>query len=108
MFDYKLTTEAEFKFDGINHGSAWKTKVERYMVYKAPILRELLEWAEAQDGEAISEAHMVAACSADFLRSRPSLSTHRSGAFSVCAYVVLLRPCSAAPIGTTASKDGGD
>ena len=35
MFDDKLTTEAEFKFDGVNHGSAWKTKVERYMVYKA-------------------------------------------------------------------------
>ena len=63
MFEDKLTTEAEFKFDGVNNGSAWKTKVERYMVYKAPILKELLEWDEAQDGETISEAHMVAACS---------------------------------------------
>ena len=63
MFDDKLTTEAEFEFDGVNHCSAWKTKVERYMVYKDSIFRELLELAEAQDGEAISEAHMVAACS---------------------------------------------
>ena len=27
------------------------------------MLKELLEWAEAQDGEAVSEAKMVAACS---------------------------------------------
>ena len=33
------------------------------MVYKAPVLKELLEWAEAQDGEAITEARMIAACS---------------------------------------------
>ena len=39
MFDDKLNTEAELKFDGVNNGSAWKTKVERYMVYKAPTLR---------------------------------------------------------------------
>ena len=63
MFDDKLTTETEFKFDGVNHGTAWKTKVERYMVYKAPILKELLEWAEAQDNEAITEDHVIAACS---------------------------------------------
>ena len=63
MFDDKLTTEAEFKFDGVNNGSAWKTKVERYMVYKAPILKELLEWAEAQDNEVITEDQMIAACS---------------------------------------------
>ena len=63
MFDDKLTTEAKFKFDGVNNGSAWKTKVERYMVCKARIFKEVLEWAEAQDGETISEAHMDAACS---------------------------------------------
>ena len=63
MFEDKLTTEAEFKFDGVNSGSAWTRRVERYMVYKAPILKELLEWFEARDGEIISEAHMVAACS---------------------------------------------
>ena len=63
MFDDKLTMDADFKFDGVSHGSAWKTKIERYMVYKAPVLNEFLEWAEAQDGEAISEAKMVAACS---------------------------------------------
>ena len=63
MFDDKLTMDADFKFDSVSYGSAWKTKIERYMVYKAPVLKELLEWAEAQDGEAIPEAKMVAACS---------------------------------------------
>ena len=43
MFDDKLTMDADFKFDGVSHGSAWKTKIERYMVYKAPVLKELLE-----------------------------------------------------------------
>ena len=32
------------------------------MVYKAPVLKELLEWAEGRDGEAITEARMIAAC----------------------------------------------
>ena len=30
---------------------------------KAPVLRELLEWAEAQDAEAISEAKVIDAAS---------------------------------------------
>ena len=67
MFDDKLAMDADFKFDSVSHGSAWKTKIERYMVYEAPVLKELLEWAEAQDGEAISEANMVAAQILGFL-----------------------------------------
>ena len=62
MFDDKLTTEADFKFVGVDNGSAWKMKIERYIVYKTPVLKELLEKAEAQDGEAITEARMIAAC----------------------------------------------
>ena len=30
---------------------------------KAPVLRELLEWAEAQDAEAITEAQVIEASS---------------------------------------------
>ena len=48
----------------VKGGTAWKTKVERYMVYKAPVLKELLEWAEAQDNEDISNDLVVKACSA--------------------------------------------
>ena len=59
MVNEKLTTEADFKFDRVNNGSAWKTKIERYMVYKAPVLKGLLERDEAQDGDAITEARMI-------------------------------------------------
>ena len=33
------------------------------MVCKAPVLKELLECAEAPDGDVITEARMIAACS---------------------------------------------
>ena len=46
MFEDKLAT-SEFQYDGVKGGTAWKTKVERYMVYKAPVLKEFLEWSEA-------------------------------------------------------------
>ena len=64
MFDDKLTMDADFKFDGVSHGSAGKTKMERYMVYKAPVLKELLEWSEAQDGDYINNNVVVKACAA--------------------------------------------
>ena len=63
MFEDKLAT-TEFQYDGVKGGTAWKTKVERYMVYKAPVLKELLDWAEAQDNEDISNDLVVKACSA--------------------------------------------
>ena len=47
MFEDKLAT-SEFQYDGVKGGTAWKTTVECYMVYKAPVLKELLEWAEAK------------------------------------------------------------
>ena len=63
MFEDKLAT-SEFQYDGVKGGTAWKTKVERYMVYKAPVLKEFLEWAEAQEGEYINNAVVVKACAA--------------------------------------------
>ena len=44
--------------------TAWKTKVERYMVYKAVVLKELLEWSEAQEGDYIDNNVIVKACAA--------------------------------------------
>ena len=63
MFEDKLAT-SEFQYDGVKGGTAWKTKVERYMVYKAPVLKELLEWAEAQEGDYINNEVVVKACAA--------------------------------------------
>ena len=80
MFEDKLAT-TEFQYDGIKNGAAWKTKVERYMVYKAPVLKELLEWAEAQeDGTVTTALHAhrrarVCATSARHHASSPRAST---------------------------------
>ena len=63
MFDDKLAT-TEFQYDGVKGGAAWKIKAERYMVYKAPVLKELREWAEAQDNDDINNDLVVRACSA--------------------------------------------
>ena len=54
IFDEKLTLQAEYKFDGIKGGIAWKGKLERYFISKAPILKELLEWAESEDMETVT------------------------------------------------------
>ena len=61
VFEDKLAT-SEFQYDGVKGGTAWKTKVERYMVCKALVPKELLEWAEAQDGENIDNNLVVRAC----------------------------------------------
>ena len=63
MFDSRLMLDASYKYNGIKGGMAWKSKVERYFVTQAPCLRKLLEWAEAEDNEAISEAKFLQAVS---------------------------------------------
>ena len=64
MFDDKLVLNEEYRYNVVKGGAAWKSKLERYFVSKAPVLRELLEWAESQDNSEISEAKMVLAVSA--------------------------------------------
>ena len=64
MFDDKLMLNEEYRYNGVKGGAAWKSKLERYFVSKAPVLRELLEWAESQDNTVIDEATMVRAVSA--------------------------------------------
>ena len=63
MFDNRLMLDASYKYNGTKGGMAWKSRVERYFVTQAPCLRELLEWAEAEDSEAISEAKFMQAVS---------------------------------------------
>ena len=53
MFDDKLTTQEEFRFNGVKNGPQWKGRLGRYFISKAPILKPLLEWAEKQDRECI-------------------------------------------------------
>ena len=63
MFDKLIMLAASYKYNGTKGGMAWKSRVERYFVTQAPCLRELLEWAEAEDNEAISEAKFMQAVS---------------------------------------------
>ena len=55
LFDDKLAMQDEFKFNGVRGGISWKGKVERYFISCAPILKELLEWAEKEDMDEITE-----------------------------------------------------
>ncbi len=54
LFDDKVMTTEEYKFNGVRGGEAWKNKVERYFISKAPILKEILEWVECEDMEPIT------------------------------------------------------
>ena len=63
LFDDKVMMNPAYSYDGVKGGMAWKSLVERYFITKAPCLRELLEWAEGEDNEPISEAKMIEAVS---------------------------------------------
>ena len=58
-FDNKVMMNPTYSYDGVKGGMAWKSLVERYFITKAPCLPELLEWAEGEDNERISEAKMI-------------------------------------------------
>ena len=49
LFDDKITSEEEYKFDGSKGGDRWKGKVERYMISKVPALKNIFIWAEKVD-----------------------------------------------------------
>ena len=54
LFDDKMTTQEEYRFNGVKGGIAWKGKVERHFISRAPILRQILEWAEKEELETIT------------------------------------------------------
>ena len=54
VFDEKLALQDEYRFDGVKGGLAWKGKTERYFIGRAPILKEILDWAEECDLDVIS------------------------------------------------------
>ena len=53
MFDDKLALQPEFKHDGGKGGVKWKKKLENYMISRAPVLKGLLQLAEAEDLEGL-------------------------------------------------------
>ena len=44
----------EYRFNGVKNGEQWKTNIERYFIARAPILRDILEFAELEDMEEIT------------------------------------------------------
>jgi len=54
IFDEKLATQAEYKFDGVRGGVAWKGKTERHFISRAPIIKDVLKWAEECELEVIT------------------------------------------------------
>ena len=61
MFDDKVMMHPDYAYNGSKGGSTWKSKVERYIITKAPCLREVLEWAESEDNEEIDESKFTRA-----------------------------------------------
>ncbi len=56
LFDDKIAMQSDFSFNGLKGGMAWKGKVERYFISRIPILKTILEWAEAEELYEITEA----------------------------------------------------
>ena len=56
LFDDKLMSVEEYKFNGVKGGLMWKSRIERYFISKAPVLKEIFEWAEEEDNEVITAA----------------------------------------------------
>ena len=51
IFDDKVPTFAEFRYDGVNGGDAWRRKVRGYWVSKVPSLQVVLNIVEKAEGE---------------------------------------------------------
>ncbi len=54
VFDEKVALQEEYRFNGSKGGLAWKGKTERYFISRAPILKDLLDWAEECDLDIIT------------------------------------------------------
>ncbi len=56
LYDDKLTTQNEYRFDGVKGGIAWKSKIGRYLMSKVPAMKKLLKWSEKMDMRVVTEA----------------------------------------------------
>ncbi len=56
IFDIKMTLQEDMKFNGVKDGVKWKSRVEGYFISCAPVLMNILSWAETMDSEVITVA----------------------------------------------------
>ena len=68
IYDDKMMTQPEYRFDGTKGGAAWKSKIERYFITKVSVALEILKWAEAHNLEIVSESKFIGRSNA-----RPSI-----------------------------------
>jgi len=61
LFDTKLTNQDDYRFNGVKGGLAYKKKLENYFISQAPVLRNILKWAEQEDLYTIDHAKCVEA-----------------------------------------------
>ncbi len=54
LFDDKLAEREEYRYNGTKNGVAWKGKVERHFISRAPVLKDVLAWAEEENLEEIT------------------------------------------------------
>ena len=55
LFDDKMTSQNEMRWDGGKNGPAWKSRIQSYMWSKIPALLEILKWAEKHDKAVVTE-----------------------------------------------------
>ena len=62
MFDDKHTEREEYRYaGGTGTGLVWGGEVERHFISRAPVLKDILTWAEGQGLGTISEAQFAQA-----------------------------------------------
>ena len=49
-----MTLQEDLKFNGVKDGVKWKSRIEGYFISCAPVLMNVLSWAETMDNEVIT------------------------------------------------------
>ena len=85
LFDEKLASQSEYKFDGVKGGIAWKGRLERMIIARAPILKDVLEWAEGEELHTVTPERFLEAVG-DKLTEDQVLTTNAAlwGFLSAC------------------------
>jgi hypothetical protein len=61
LYDDKIMSQDEYKFDGVKGGDQWKGRCRRYFMAKVPALRVLMAWCESADDKTVTREHLLRA-----------------------------------------------
>ena len=79
LFESKVAQYKEMMFDGEKDGETWQRKTRNYLCGRLPILKSLLEWAEAFGKTVITQEDVLSLRSV--LDDDPGLISHSLWAF---------------------------